>query len=656
MRTVALLAALSSVVLAQSDRTSCSIPLDVESEYRSLPSMSDLSRSWEERYAPRRALAKKYPYDWPLQFALQVPILQHSDMGREWDLAIEHYRALPDRALGELLEARLLSPLHRKKSREVLDRILKVAADSPWAHLAMLEWAADPRNGDRTIAQNEFEAFRNLCPEDRYVFLYIEKVHDPEKLKRQVAAMRRTIESAKQRGLEEEDLQRLRTAWTLEIITYGRDHVEDYRTALRSDLDFLRDHPMWDSGTWAYLLSFGYQQILEDSEAIKSLPDEILAHAPKSRNAYDIRKERWAKENPPPKESPSGQPFTDEHQAHGARYLAFSLALLKDFWGQDFAGFDAAQLLPGDQMPVDMVEQLADFALSNAERYPDQSSSWPPLQIHVAEAYVNRKIRLDRVPALIEKGLEQDENQEKYRRNSDAFKNGEQHEDPTLDAKGRAQEILIQHAMVTGQKERARMLLSDFRRQLDQSRPSDTQGRLASRWRRDAFAYQMLATRAGIEVPLDPALLTAPAEPERQPVAPFEAKDLSGKKWSVADLQGKVTYVSIWRTGCGGICRAGLAGVQQLHERWKDRNDRAVLTISVDQNVGTTEEFMKQNEYSFPMIYGEEVAEKFSPGAGWPMAWLIDLQGRRTHRRSPRASDATIPRIEEMADKIAVPQ
>jgi len=66
MRTVALLAALSSVVLAQSDRTSCSIPLDVESEYRSLPSMSDLSRSWEERYAPRRALAKKYPYDWPL--------------------------------------------------------------------------------------------------------------------------------------------------------------------------------------------------------------------------------------------------------------------------------------------------------------------------------------------------------------------------------------------------------------------------------------------------------------------------------------------------------------------------------------------------------------------------------------------------------------
>ena len=55
---------------------------------------------------------------------LQAPILLHGDMGREWDLAIEHYRALPDRTLGELVEARLLSSVQRKKSREALDRIL----------------------------------------------------------------------------------------------------------------------------------------------------------------------------------------------------------------------------------------------------------------------------------------------------------------------------------------------------------------------------------------------------------------------------------------------------------------------------------------------------------------------------------------------------
>jgi len=102
--------------------------------------MFDLSLPWEERYGPHRALAKKYPTDWPLQFAIQASILQHFDMGRECDLALLYYRSLPDRHLGELLEARLLSPPDRKKSREVLDKLLSQAQDSPWTHLAALEW------------------------------------------------------------------------------------------------------------------------------------------------------------------------------------------------------------------------------------------------------------------------------------------------------------------------------------------------------------------------------------------------------------------------------------------------------------------------------------------------------------------------------------
>src|SRR6476469_4520423 len=190
MRTAALLAVLSSLAFGQSNRTACSIAPDVEIDYRSLPSMSDLSRSWEERYSPRRALAKRYVADWPLQFMLQTPILPHGDMGREWDLAIEHYRALPDRTLGELLEARLLSSVQRKKSRAALDRILSQVKDSPWPHLAMLEWAADARNGDQIVAEREFEAFRQMCPRDQFIFRYLRTVRHPEKLRRHVGALR----------------------------------------------------------------------------------------------------------------------------------------------------------------------------------------------------------------------------------------------------------------------------------------------------------------------------------------------------------------------------------------------------------------------------------------------------------------------------------
>jgi hypothetical protein len=64
---------------------------------------------------------------------------------------------------------------------------------------------------------------------------------------------------------------------------------------------------------------------------------------------------------------------------------------------------------------------------------------------------------------------------------------------------------------------------------------------------------------------------------------------------------------------------------------------------------------MKENGYSFPVICGVEIAAKFGV-TGYPRELLIDSQGRRLLRPTPRASDETIGTIEEMADKIAVTQ
>jgi thiol-disulfide isomerase/thioredoxin len=204
--------------------------------------------------------------------------------------------------------------------------------------------------------------------------------------------------------------------------------------------------------------------------------------------------------------------------------------------------------------------------------------------------------------------------------------------------------------------ERARELLNDFRRELDQSKPLHAGSRLAEQWRSEQTIYGMLARKAGIDVPIDPELLhPGPPVDERYPVAHFETKDFSGKTWSLADLRGKVTYIIVWKIGCGS-CQAALQGVQQLFERWKNRGDRAVLAISVDESPAIAESFMKENEYSFPTIYGTEIAAKFVPGGGWPTAWLIDPQGRRFRRRLPPPSDQTISKIEELADKVAVIQ
>lgn len=62
---------------------------------------------------------------------------------------------------------------------------------------------------------------------------------------------------------------------------------------------------------------------------------------------------------------------------------------------------------------------------------------------------------------------------------------------------------------------------------------------------------------------------------------------------------------------------------------------------------------MKENGYSFPVIYGRDMAQKILGSGGWPLQWLVDPQGRRVHLRRARASEDSLSIIEEMADKIA---
>jgi hypothetical protein len=61
MRILTLLTVLCGIASAQSSRIACTVPASVAKEVQALPLMTDLSRSWEERMAPRRALAKKNP-------------------------------------------------------------------------------------------------------------------------------------------------------------------------------------------------------------------------------------------------------------------------------------------------------------------------------------------------------------------------------------------------------------------------------------------------------------------------------------------------------------------------------------------------------------------------------------------------------------------
>src|SRR5690606_27622587 len=115
---------------------------------------------------------------------------------------------------------------------------------------------------------------------------------------------------------------------------------------------------------------------------------------------------------------------------------------------------------------------------------------------------------------------------------------------------------------------------------LEETKPANEVDQTAMAWRADHSVYRSLAKLAGIDAPPVAELMPPrPEDAQRFAVGDFEAKDLTGKTWRLADLKGKVAYVNVWTTWCGP-CRAEMPGLQKLYERWKDREDRIVLTIS----------------------------------------------------------------------------
>ncbi|HEV8375651.1 MAG TPA: TlpA disulfide reductase family protein, partial [Candidatus Polarisedimenticolia bacterium] len=71
----------------------------------------------------------------------------------------------------------------------------------------------------------------------------------------------------------------------------------------------------------------------------------------------------------------------------------------------------------------------------------------------------------------------------------------------------------------------------------------------------------------------------------REPLPGFEMYDLSGKRWTQADLRGKVTFINVWATWCGP-CQAELPHLQKLHERLEGRSGIRLLSFNVDSNPG----------------------------------------------------------------------
>ncbi len=129
------------------------------------------------------------------------------------------------------------------------------------------------------------------------------------------------------------------------------------------------------------------------------------------------------------------------------------------------------------------------------------------------------------------------------------------------------------------------------------------------------------------------------ADDESRLHADFTLSDLSGEKWTLHALAGKVVLVNFWATWCPP-CRKELPDLEALSQRFGSRGF-VVLAIS-DEDRAKVKPFVAEHQLTYPVLLdpGRKVNELFHV-EGIPKSFVYDRNGNlaaeaidmRTHRQ-----------------------
>jgi thiol-disulfide isomerase/thioredoxin len=112
----------------------------------------------------------------------------------------------------------------------------------------------------------------------------------------------------------------------------------------------------------------------------------------------------------------------------------------------------------------------------------------------------------------------------------------------------------------------------------------------------------------------------------RRAAASFSLRDLSGKKWDLDELRGKVVMVNFWATWCPP-CRKELPDLNALYERFQDKG-LVVLAIS-DEEEAVVRKYLGEHPLKFPVLRdGGKVVGKAYEIEGIPVTVVYDRAGK----------------------------
>jgi thiol-disulfide isomerase/thioredoxin len=116
------------------------------------------------------------------------------------------------------------------------------------------------------------------------------------------------------------------------------------------------------------------------------------------------------------------------------------------------------------------------------------------------------------------------------------------------------------------------------------------------------------------------------------PAPLFALKSVDGGTVNLADLKGKVVIIDFWATWCGP-CKSSFPFLQKFYDKYRKDPRLVLYTLNSWERVkgaereATVKKFLADNHYTFPVLYDEDIIEKYGVD-GIPTKFMIDQRGQ----------------------------
>jgi thiol-disulfide isomerase/thioredoxin/Tfp pilus assembly protein PilF len=584
----------------------------------------------------------------------------------ERNALINRYKQLADKHPGSkkyvFLYANALIDTDTPQAISLLKQIISTEPDYPLAHLSLADIYSSGRFLDRPNSRSELIAFYRGCSAS--LSSKAGSLLQREATLEMAAQYSREIRERLSKDAELDHPEAWETVWNLEFKAHPVHEHNQIRKQLAADLARLEAQSQGKGVRWLSLLRTGYK-MAGDEVARRRIEDRIEAEFPDTIAAKTVFQERWTKQHPYPQSNGPG-----DRQAFYRAQLEMANNGLKK-WPNDFEylmrRFQALSAL--DDATPDEVLNAGQMLRNGLQDDPGVSAT-PPFEFQIAQAYVNKKVHVNEVPALIEEGWNSYRHRSglaftsdrepaglrKNRNDTDLFMKttaaltlldaAQQLKNPDI-AKAAVEALAAtnpdkpykKYAMWTVKAKWAELngrkldALLMYRAALD-SRPAgakppgkdDVATSFDRLWQELGGTAEGKALWTAKPQPVEASTAQGWEKPTKELPA-WQLPDLQGKTWKTASLQGKTVFINVWSTWCGP-CRAEHIKLQKLYDRIKDRSDLQLLTFNIDDDIGSVAPYMKENNYTFPVLLAKDYVSDLLPLLSIPRNWIVDSRGK----------------------------